>query len=693
MTHQQRQICFDFPSTVRWYKADEVSTVAGRKIGGNVYVGSIADKEYWKAEYSGIIDPDLPVSTTGADKPGQSVNHWPNYCEISSEARAAYLDWLASRRDERRIGIGYVFMYFYGLERRFFLDHPDDEEKEQLINEVYRLICMYGGNYSIRQYLGAFLDVAQILTDPDNTNRFRFEQQAYELPFGLRYAMGKMIKNRTRLNAYWVFQWYVSHPETRLDDIAKREFREFRVLFTELFNERYPNGIQVKVPKGYLQLKYHAASTAFDIDLTELIGDIPDVSGMLRPLTIAGEIAEKAVKALQKYSQFLIRYPDKRNSIESYTYLPTILWKVLPRTELENLRHWANNIIEAGGFVPVAQVIERVEGFSPNDLTSEILIKVTDTLARLSIGMAPDSRFALRSPKVDESVVLFHLSDRTTLVNRVSDLYLQTLITIAMGSFVANSEGSTSESERDWLQSEIQKADLSGVEKDRLYANLKWLLTVEPDLGLLSRKMSEVPRNTQQGLAHIALSVAAVGGAIGPGKIKAVEKLYKAMKLPVGNIFSDLHQLAARAEPVLVRSASEEEADTIIPSPPDREDGIFLNRRRIATIEAETLYTSSILREIFYDDSVEIEILDESDEDAGEFEGLDPKHGAFVRELLKRPRWIDRDFAQLVQQFELMQDGAMETVNEWSYGHFDDALIEEYDGFVINQDVVAMLQE
>ena len=692
MTYQENS-CLDIPPTVRWYKADEVTTVAGRKIGGNVYIGSIADKEYWKAEYSGIIDPDLPVATTGADKPGQSVNHWPNYCEISSQARAAYLDWLASSRNDRRIGIGYVFMYFYGLERRFFLDHPDDEEKEQLINEVYRLISMYGGNYSVQQYLGAFLDVAQILTDPDNTNRFRFEQHAYELPFGLRYAMGKMIKERTRLNAYWVFQWYVSHPETRLDDIAKREFREFRVLFTELFNERYPNGIQVKVPKGYLQLKYRVASTAFDIGLTELIGDIPDVSGMLRPLTIAREIAEKAVKALQRYSQFLTRYPDKRNSIESYTYLPRILWKILPRTELENLRHWANNIIKTGGFVPVVQVIERVEGFRPYGLTSEILIKVTDTLARLSIGMAPDPRFALRSPKIDEPVVLFQLSAGTTLVNKVSDLYLQTLITIAIGSFVANSEEKASDSERDWLQSEIQKADLSGVEKDRLYANLKWLLTVEPDLRLLSRKMSEVPKNTHQGLAHIALSVATVDGAIGPGKIKAVEKLYKAMKLPVENIFSDLHQLTARVEPVLVRTASEEVSDSMIPSPPDLEDGIFLNRRRIATIEAETLYTSSILREIFYDDSIESEFFDEPNEDADELEGLDPKHGAFVRELLKRPHWIDSDFAQLVQQFQLMQDGAMETVNEWSYRHFDDALIEEYDGFVINQDVVAMLKE
>ena len=99
------------------------------------------------------------------------------------------------------------------------------------------------------------------------------------------------------------------------------------------------------------------------------------------------------------------------------------------------------------------------------------------------------------------------------------------------------------------------------------------------------------------------------------------------------------------------------------------------------------------MREIFYDDSIESEFFDESDEDTDEFEGLDPKHGAFVRELLKRSHWIDSDFAQLVQQFQLMRDGTLETVNEWSYGHFDEALIEEYDGFVINQDVVAMLKE
>ena len=49
------------------------------------------------------------------------MTYWPSYSEISSAARTAYVDWLASGR---RPGahIGYVFLFFYGIERRVLVD-------------------------------------------------------------------------------------------------------------------------------------------------------------------------------------------------------------------------------------------------------------------------------------------------------------------------------------------------------------------------------------------------------------------------------------------------------------------------------------------------------------------------------------------------------------------------------------------
>ena len=82
--------------------------------------------------------------------------------------------------------------------------------------------------------------------------------------------------------------------------------------------------------------------------------------------------------------------------------------------------------------------------------------------------------------------------------------------------------------------------------------------------------------------------------------------------------------------------------------------------------------------------------LDEKREDIGSgFQGLDAQHAAFLGELLTRPHWDEAEFATLAGRFRLMQAGALETLNEWSFERFGDVLIEEYEGYDLNPDVTA----
>ena len=105
-----------------------------------------------------------------------------------------------------------------------------------------------------------------------------------------------------------------------------------------------------------------------------------------------------------------------------------------------------------------------------------------------------------------------------------------------------------------------------------------------------------------------------------------------------------------------------------------------------------TARVSSILSDIFFDDEPE-EDLDETSEDGGDrFSGLDTKHSAFLDELLTRAHWAEAEFGALASQFRLMHAGALETVNEWSSEHFDDMLIDAYQGYTINQEIKAQLE-
>ena len=76
------------------------------------------------------------------------------------------------------------------------------------------------------------------------------------------------------------------------------------------------------------------------------------------------------------------------------------------------------------------------------------------------------------------------------------------------------------------------------------------------------------------------------------------------------------------------------------------------------------------------------------------FIGLDPEHGALVELLLTRRGSVDRvEFETAVSQHGLFVDGALETINDWAYGRFDEPLIDDGDPLTVPAHLVAQLQE
>ena len=287
-------------------------TVAGRDIGGMVYLAPEQRQSAWEQMSRPFIDPRLPVLAEGVDFAGEGMPYWPSYSGIGPQARATYLDWLASGRADKRYSVGYVFLYFYGLEHRFFMDRPDEAEKELLIAEVERLLGVYGNNRSVRGYLGTFVDTAQATLGYEDKPEPGLERAGYELPLSLRVSIGRMSKEGSPIDADWLLRWYSAHPDYSLRTPATRAFPEFRALFGQLVDERFPEGIPVPVSKRTLRAQYRAASSEFVSDLEEYIGQVPDISRISRPLNVAKTIVDDATDALDKYSRFLGRNPRRK---------------------------------------------------------------------------------------------------------------------------------------------------------------------------------------------------------------------------------------------------------------------------------------------------------------------------------------------------------------------------------------------
>jgi hypothetical protein len=92
----------------------------------------------------------------GAEKAEKNapLGYWPSYSVMRPRQRALYLRWLASGKREPVEDIGYVFVYFYGLERRALLDGRDTR---RVAGEVERLLGLYGASRSFGGYASRLL--------------------------------------------------------------------------------------------------------------------------------------------------------------------------------------------------------------------------------------------------------------------------------------------------------------------------------------------------------------------------------------------------------------------------------------------------------------------------------------------------------------------------------------------------------
>ena len=116
----------------------------------------------------GVIDPsyiDIRKPITGfSDFYVDLMGYWPSYSEISADARGAYISWLAQGKNDPNADLGYVFLFFYGLERRILIDYQQgmvgDEEVRTIRCEVELLLSIYGKrSASVRNYFSNFLNL------------------------------------------------------------------------------------------------------------------------------------------------------------------------------------------------------------------------------------------------------------------------------------------------------------------------------------------------------------------------------------------------------------------------------------------------------------------------------------------------------------------------------------------------------
>ena len=141
-----------------WIPPGRDVTVNGFTIrGGMVYIGQGLAMLHGGGVEPALINPARPLVPRTADCHIRQVDYWQNYDTISPQARASYLQWLSTGKGDPLADIGYVFLYFYGLERRLLWDALKDPHAKADIPvieaEITRLLRIYNQSHRISVFI------------------------------------------------------------------------------------------------------------------------------------------------------------------------------------------------------------------------------------------------------------------------------------------------------------------------------------------------------------------------------------------------------------------------------------------------------------------------------------------------------------------------------------------------------------
>lgn len=687
-------------STGRWNPPGDTVSFAGRTLpGGMLWTGTGLSSVNAYGVEPALIDPELPVAASDPDNAGEAMPYWPSYARLDPRCRLAYLNWLAGGRTDAGIDVGYVFLFFYGLERRLLHDGADGgvtpEEASAIRAEIARLFEQHPKG-SFRSYSRGLLDCIDARwPSADVVSAVRHGRYSDVVPLNVRVALGKRAAEGATIPAQLALDWIRTHPSPGLGSSLDRCAEEFDTLFLRRFDLTYPGGLVVKSNRARIEHRYRPASASFAGHDIRMTLDLPDPTQINGPWQRVHAVAETCCQALDPYRRLIARRPEAKSSPEAFALLP-IDCTATESLAVAEIRRWAQQSLssEALALADTAALLRRW-----NDAGGSIsrprptAVAIAQLLDRWSIGIEPDTRFGGQAIQAEYPVVLF--ANPAPCPDAPTEVYAAAALTIQLCGAVAMADGQAHPDEIQHLDRHVSTSlELEPSERRRLDAHLRWTQAKPPSLSSLRRRLQELSGSERSAIGRLVVQLVTADGHVDPTEIKLLAKVYKVLDLDPGRIHADIHAAMVEDEsevdgPVTVRPGSVHSGFAIPPSI-DRGGMIALDPARIQQRVAETARVTAMLDAIFVEDD-DTRVPPSMADQVEAVSGLDEVHARFLRRLAAAPSWPRADVEALAAECALLPNGALETLNEAAFARADAPLCEGDDPVELDPDVLEVL--
>ncbi len=668
-----------------WVPAGREVTIAGYTIpGGMLYVGSGLLAVAGHGVEPALIDPSLPVRRSSPNRSGAGMLYWPSYSSISGECRAAYLEWLAAGRRDPSAYIGYVFLYFYGLERRALGDSRQSEQSKDdvpaIMGEVKRLLQVYSGNNSFLGYARKFLDVLTLFSDGECIVDSSMERTGYELPIALRVGIARIVAAGKPLSPDLALNWFLMHPETSLRTPMRRCAQEFRELFRARYRREFHDGLVLKPNRSKLKVTISTASASFGGQV-DLNFELPDIAALTAPVAKLRQIGESCAADLDAFSRWVGRNADSSKTVAAVALLPGELATTHDSQEAQALWNWIEKTLGAQdrAVCSADDLLRHCASFGEGKLAKSEAVLLAQLLEKGSFGIEPDVRFGGATLAPGGVVVLFQLPPEAPAI--ASPEYAAATVLLHLAVAVSAADGSISDAEKQHLEDHMQRAlRLSDAERCRFTAHLTLLMNSPPNLTGLKKRLEPLTPHERSAMADFIIGVAGADGQISPDEIRTLGKIYPMLGLAAADVYGHVHAMTTEPadvaegnEPVTV-IAPQPSSGYAIPSPPRPANSIQLDMAAVKAKLAQSAQVSAILEDIFVQDehaSALPPVVTPTSSSK-----IPDAHRILLSQLVTRPTWSRAEFETMSAGYGLMPDGAIDALNEAAFEHTGSPVLE-----------------
>lgn len=674
---------------------------------------------YWSQGADSYEEPsaiDLSKSLATLSAPcDEELGYWPNYAALNPTQRRCYVNWLAQQRrdaDPSQRALGYLFLFFYGLERRICVEGDSDPG---LIDEILRLLQFYGAAHpSSRSLRSYFLGLA-------HNGGWRLGHESYRgiWPRTMDFDEGRtgeepmklVLANLLELGEpmHWsiAYRLALTNPDCRRSVVMTRAQEEFWKLFQGRYEGEYGAGLMLQASKQACWYRYQPASAALLAKVpygkrSPLEFKVPNVLGYPAQFRHISELWNSCLDDLSGYSRALA---SKKNAdpsgLRRWLALPKELRSCEPNP-MQPFWDWVTTVAPREGdfaFVSIASLGAWFGLEERAKLTTRQSTALASDLADMGWVIAPHA---------EHTGVPYHWSQAVAVYQHPGDQsFGQQLLGVARLLFlvmpIASADGAVEPEEMDafhqFIGGELQSEE-----------DWKYLRAIESalmrDSNVATRSLSLIARNVpaanRESVMHLLVNVAAADGEVSPEEMKLLRRLTRTFGLDPDTPERILRDDASHSAVVIVeRKTDQSSGETIPPKPAAAPAGLVLDADRIAALTQETHEVVAMLSEVMKEDRTTQEEVSKLQVSAASIvlDGnewmaeLDPRFHDFVLQLRKNDEMPMKEFESLVDAHHLLVEDAFDSINAWSDEVLGDFLLDRGDPVSIHRNLFPTLPD